>query len=248
MSLRCERSGTSLVELAAAMWMTAAVATMVMVLLRTESRVAGHSADRAEVLDAARTAGAILAADLAPLDPSADLLDSGSDSVALRVFRGTAIVCGFAGADPLVRYRGLRQPEPDKDSLLVVTSGGERVDGVRDVAHAPGACVSLAGELVLRLRPVAPVEPGDLLFVFENGGYHISGAFRYRRGAGGRQPITADVFSSASRFTRMPAANPAEAAAIALDLFPAPSTRTLRGHALADRTRLRVAFRNGGPP
>jgi hypothetical protein len=46
------------------------------------------------------------------------------------------------------------------------------------------------------LWSVDPPVPGALVVrVFERGSYHVSGgALRYRRGMGGRQPLTLDVF------------------------------------------------------
>ena len=46
------------------------------------------------------------------------------------------------------------------------------------------------------LWTIDPPVPGALVArIFERGSYHVSGgALRYRRGMGGRQPLTLDVF------------------------------------------------------
>lgn len=240
------RAGASLAELLVALALIGVVAAAVASLLRTEGRLSAHTADRAEALDAIRTAAAVLSTDLAPLD-TADLHAVHADSIALRVFRGTGIVCGFAAADPLVRYRGLRQPEPDKDSVLVASAEPERVDSLRDAQHAPGACVAGFGEEIFRIRLGTPVVAHDVLLFFETGGYHLDGALRYRRGGGGRQPLTADVFASTSRF-ELSSGTAGAAPTIATDLGPAASRGALRGLPVAPALRLRVPLRNGARP
>lgn len=242
---RTNRPGTSLAELAVTMWLIAMIGAILVALLRTQSRVAGHSADRAEALDALRTAGAVLTADLAPILPSADLHGIGEDTAALRVFRGVAVVCGFTGGDPLVRYRGLRRADPAKDSVLVLTAGVERGDSLRGSSPAAGECGSSGDESVFRLRLGTALAEHDLLLIFEAGSYHLDRALRYRRGAGGRQPITAEVFAGESRFTTLAGAT-GELEAIEIGLSPEASARTIRGAPLAERARLRVSFRNGG--
>lgn len=238
----------SLAELVVAMGLMTIVGSIVVALLRTESRLAGHAADRAEALDATRTAGAIFTAELTPLEPGTDLHGIDADSVRLRVFRGAGVVCGFAGADPLVRYRGLRQPDPAKDSVLVPTAaGGERADTLHAATRAPSGCVARDGEAVFRLGTPAVLREGDAVIVFETGSYYADHAFRYRRGSGGRQPITADVFTTESRLAAWPSAT-GGVEGVALELIPATSTRTIRGAPIAERARVRVTLRNRARP
>jgi hypothetical protein len=241
------RPGLSLAELVVALWLSALVTAIVVALLHTESRLAGHAADRADVLEATRTAAAVLSADLAGLEPIADLYQLAPESLSLRVFRGTGIVCGFAGSDALVRYRGLRQPEPLKDSVLVLTASPvERADSLYDAAPAPGACPAAGSEEVYRIRLATTPADRDLLAFFEPGSYHLDGAFRYRRGAGGRQPVTADVFADSSRFTAQYVAG--AVAALAAELYPAASTSHIRGAATGAASRVRVPLRNREEP
>jgi hypothetical protein len=79
------------------------------------------------------------------------------------------------------------------------------------------------------------------------GSYHLDDALRYRRGAGGRQPLTADVFASTSRFELSPGASGAPAS-ITADLAPAAARGALRGLPVAPPLRLRVPLRNGARP
>lgn len=198
------RPGMSLAELVVAMGLMAIIGSIVVALLRTESRLAGHAADRAETLDATRTAGAIFTAELTPLEPGTDLHNIDADSVALRVFRGSGVVCGFAGDEPLLRYRGLRQPDPAKDSVLVLTAAeGERTHNLHASSPVLNGCVARDGEAVFRLGTPAELRLGDAVLLFETGSYHIDRAFRYRRGSGGRQPITAEVFTAESRLSEI---------------------------------------------
>ncbi|MGH7507663.1 MAG: hypothetical protein ACRELX_18570 [Longimicrobiales bacterium] len=228
------------------MWLTALVTAIIVTLLRTESRVAGHAADRAEVLEATRTAGAVLGVDLAALEPSSDLYRVQPESLSLRVFRGTGIVCGFAGTDPLVRYRGMRQPEPLKDSVLVLTASPRaRADSLTYAAPASAACPASAGEEIFQIRLTTSPTERDLLVFYESGSYHLDRAFRYRRGAGGRQPITAEVFADSSRFTVI---GGSVVTSIAVDLFPEASASYLRGKSKGGPAHIRVPVRNREEP
>jgi hypothetical protein len=242
------RPGLSLVELVVALPLVALAGVLLVTLLGTESRLAGHAADRSEALEAARTSAAVLGADLALLSPASDLAGLGADSAALRVFRGHALVCGFVAGDPLVRYRGLRHPDPMKDSLLVLTATPEQVDVLAGSSPAPGTCTAAAGEEVFRLRTGTALRQHDAVLIFESGSYHIAGALRYRRGAGGRQPVTADVFTGASRLTVAATGGTGAPAAIAVDFVPRRSAASARGVPLAPPARLRIPLRNREQP
>lgn len=123
------------------------------------------------------------------------------DSLSLRAFRGAGLVCPpvVSPAGPLVvAYSGDRRPEPSKDSLELVS-----VDG--SVAHLD---LVAAGDVTLPCPLAAPGEavmewvvsgalPKGVVAarIFERGSYHFNGtAFRYRSGAGGRQPLTPEIW------------------------------------------------------
>lgn len=130
-----------------------------------------------------------------------------SDSLALRAFRGTALVCASdsAAAELVVSYRGDRMPDSSKDSLLLVTETGVTVvRALAGVGSAPSPCAAPGAAARWRLDRGAP--SGTVLArLFERGSYHLSGAaLRYRPGASGRQPLTPEVLSAAARFDVTP--------------------------------------------
>ncbi|HUF68312.1 MAG TPA: hypothetical protein VMM79_06625 [Longimicrobiales bacterium] len=160
------------------------------------SRLERDAADRAEMLAARAHAGTVIVHELRTLDGRRDGFAIGGDSAALRAFRGLAIVCSADSVSADVRYRGLRAPDAAKDSLLVLAGGGpERALPLTGSGSASPSCVARPGESALALRPGSGLQSGDIVLVFERGSYHLTGgALRYRRGASGRQPLTADVF------------------------------------------------------
>jgi len=154
---------------------------------------------RLDVLAASRVAGTVLRGELVRGGRSSDR-SVGPDSIALRAFRGTGVVCAL-GATPdevVVAFRGDRGPDPSKDSLEVTGREGRiHVRGLRAVSPAHASCpVADPRERALRLSVEGSV-PSDAILVriFESGSYHLTGsALRYRIGAGGRQPLTPEVW------------------------------------------------------
>ncbi|HUF76739.1 MAG TPA: hypothetical protein VMM35_10705 [Longimicrobiales bacterium] len=141
------------------------------------------------------------------------------DSLSIRAFRGAAVVCwpDSVPTDIVVSYRGDRAPDPTKDSVLLVSADGTRsVRALLGTAAASTACTGLdsAGAAVWRLG--APVSEGVVAAkLFERGSYHVSGAaLRYRRGPGGRQPLTPEVLAPTSGWSGL-------GGWLALELFPA---------------------------
>lgn len=157
---------------------------------------------RSDILVSARLASSVLRDEISDGRPGVDW-GTGGDSLWIRGFRGTGVVCpGATGTDSLVlAYWGHRRPDPTKDSVLLVDAlGRDTVLQLTGVWSVPDLCggwsVSDALGLVFD-RPVP--EQVVLARVFEFGVYAVSGAaLRYRRGAGGRQPLTAEVWSTAS--------------------------------------------------
>jgi len=128
-----------------------------------------------------------------------------SDSLALRAFRGTALVCpaDSAAVSLSVAFRGDRAPDVTKDSVLLVTEGGSRTARALVAIGAPsGACVGAPPEgFVAATWTVETVAPAGAVvaMLFEHGSYHlVDGALRYRRGRSGRQPLTPEVWASTS--------------------------------------------------
>jgi len=190
------RPGFTLVEtmvgLVASVLLIGAMAAVVIAVSHLERL----TADRADVVAAGALAGTVVAQELRVLDARSDGFAIGRDSAALRAFRGSAIVCTVDSTAAEVRYRGLRAPDPAKDSLLVLAGAGvERAQPLDGVGVGASSCLTRPGETAITLKPGTGMSAGDVVLVFERGSYHlISGALRYRRGASGRQPLTADIF------------------------------------------------------
>jgi hypothetical protein len=165
--------------------------------------------ERAESLDLVYTAWAVLDEELRPGLPGRDwqVHDSGK-WVGLRAFRGIARVCGNQGPDGSwpVAVRGRRAAEVGRDSVLVLgRDGGWRPFSLVS-AQAGGECVAEFGEVAERWSWTPGLSPEPVLArFFERGEYHLSeGALRYRRGAGGRQPLTPERLGSGSGFSPIP--------------------------------------------
>lgn len=168
-------------------------ALLVVGVWRTSAAIRGDLATlaaRASATDARRVVGLLLDQEAGGL--VADPAPPGE--VAVRAHRWWGVVCDTLPTPgrALLRFRGLRRPDPDKDSLLLVTGDGRlssrRLEGVRSV----DAC----GERVLEVAWTP--DPGEarprVVRGFERGFYRLDEAFRYRRDRGGAQPLTAEVF------------------------------------------------------
>ncbi len=195
------------------------------------SKLEREAADRAEILATRSTAAAILSWEVRTTDTGRDGFHADSDSLSQRIFRGRAIVCSADSTRANVRYAGLRMPDPSKDSLLVLAGRGpERAMQLSAAAAGGTACHARPGETLLILEPGAGLTTGDIALLFERGSYHLaSGALRYRRGAGGRQPLTStalfDDSTDLTLATRTPSALPAETVAIRFRLSTVAPTR-----------------------
>ena len=153
--------------------------------------------NRRDALLAERIARVVLRGELARADGTWRV---GEDSVALRSYRGTGIVCGPGPAtgELIVAYRGDRLPDPRKDSVELTTETGVvSVFALASTEPGTGACPgAAAGEETMRWS-VDGLVPLDVVMarVFESGTYHLVGsALRYRIGRGGRQPLTPRVW------------------------------------------------------
>jgi hypothetical protein len=180
------RSGaTSLAELLLVTVLFAFVLAALARAARDQNRLAALQHDRLRYEEAVRTAAVILGAELRLLT-DADIPAMASDSVRIRAFRGGGAVCISAEDGIRVRYRGTRLPDPERDSVLIVWGTREDAYAVQWAAAAPDC----GGALHLRLDRSAE-QPGGYALVFETGAYTLTdGAVRYRRGQGGRQPLT----------------------------------------------------------
>ena len=153
---------------------------------------------RLDALTAARVTRTVLRGELDRGRPDDWIVRD--DSLRLRAFRGTAIVCQVdsSAAALTVGYRGDRLPEPTKDSVELIGGDGSVVRLALDGSTSTSQPCPLAepGEEVLRWLLSGP-PPAEVVVarLFESGSYHLAGsALRYRRGAGGRQPLTPEVW------------------------------------------------------
>jgi hypothetical protein len=195
-------AGVSLLEMLVALVLGLLVMSLGLATLGRFHAAQADMSTRTDVLDALRAGRHVLRSELRDGLPGRDWTPS-SDSVALRAFRGVGRVCGVDSIAPriTVTYRGMRSPDPSKDSVLLVTELG--VAGVRALvgrSTAPTPCAGAYGAPSETWALDLPAA-GDVLAarVFERGSYHLAAsALRYRRGASGRQPLTPEVLAPSS--------------------------------------------------
>lgn len=192
--------GISVLETLFVLILLAAVAQGGWTVLAQYRKAASDVAERAEGLETVRTIAWLLPEEVSGGRPEEDWWASGGDSLALRAFRGVGLVKGGeVGGDELrVCFRGIRSPNADKDSVLLLGKDGRwRAHELLGRVRAEDECPGLGGgwEEVWTLSP----DPGDAILgrVYERGSYHlVNGALRYRRGEGGRQPLTPERLKS----------------------------------------------------
>lgn len=189
-----ERHGYSVLEALVAILLTALAVQAAWSVVAHQGRAARVTMDRLELLEVRRTVRWILEEELRVSNPGEDWRLHGPDSISLRAFRGTGLLCppGVGRVLTVVGYEGHRLPNPEKDSVLVLGEDGRWV--VVDLisrATSASPCPT-APALPVELWTVSDsLAGGALARVFERGAYHLVGqAFRYSRGAGGRQPLT----------------------------------------------------------
>lgn len=160
---------------------------------------------RVDSLELVRTVWVVLDEELASGRHGRDWRLDESGFVELRAFRGVARVCGSASADSgfHVVYRGRRAPAPGGDSVLVLGTDSRWRAFALAGSSATGDCEDEETDEVSRWDweqpPSAP--PPVLARLFERGSYHlVDGALRYRRGEGGRQPLTQERLLPESGF------------------------------------------------
>lgn len=189
------RRGFTLAEAMSALVVAALLTLGLASVLSLVARAAMRHALMTAAAETERTAPAILGAELRTLTAADATFDH--DSVRLRAFRGGGIVCARVGAEVTIAWHGVRAPEPEKDSVLLLWEDGESAHRVQSTRAA--ACdatsamrIELSGLDDAGPRPVAG-------FAFETGVYSLSSrALRYRRGAAGRQPLTEETLADHS--------------------------------------------------
>lgn len=185
------RAGATLPELLLVSTLFALVLAAVAGAASAQSRLAAFALETVRTQELLRVVGIVLGVEVHALAPP-DIGAMGADSLRLRAFRGGGRICDGDSDILFVRYDGVRRPEPDKDSVLIVGAFDSR--GVSRSVEAVSGDPRCGGSLRLQLSPVprgSLSSPRGWVLVFESGSYHLSGgSLRYRRGAGGRQPLT----------------------------------------------------------
>lgn len=205
------RAGHTLPELAVALLLAGIVGAAVLALLTSSTHAVRQLLARSDQAEVRRTVAALLHEELSVGVAGRDWSVDGESAVRLRAFRGYARVCSADGGTLTVAWRGQRVPDPTRDSVLVLAGDGRwhPVDlAWEGAAPDPGRCGPLAEEGILRERAggwrLSGAVPGAplLLRYFEQGRYSLEdGAFRYRQGTGGRQPLTPELVAAASRLS-----------------------------------------------
>ena len=191
------RCGVTVVEVLVSLLLGLAVLSFSWSALAHQRTIASRLTSEMDLLSARRLAAIVIGKELRAGVRGRDWVVAAPDSLALRAFRGWGPVCGL-GTEPediVVAYHGERAVNPVKDSVLVLTADGWRQADLTGRSSGYGSCSrDLGGEPeVWTLDP--PVAGALVVRIFERGSYHVSGgALRYRRGLGGRQPLTPEVF------------------------------------------------------
>jgi len=188
-----EPQGFTLVEAVVAIALTALVIQGGWSVLATLRRSGEKASASAERLETVRTVAWILEQELAGGRPGGDWWPGDGDTLGLRAYRGLAVVRDSSGGGTLeVCFRGMRAPNPAKDSVLLLSGSGlwtphALVSRVRGEAGCFGGTDGWVERWTME-----PMARGSVFGrVFERGSYHLADmALRYRRGAGGRQPLT----------------------------------------------------------
>ena len=196
------RRGTSTVEVLVSIVLTTILVHLSWSVLVAARKTADRLIQRSEAIDAERLGWHVLSSELRAGIPARDWRVEGGKVIPLRAFRGLAEVCpSISAADgALVRYRGMRLPDPVKDSLLVLSASGRWLAlELSSRSASLTTCPDWPGEPVERWGWEPELDGVLLARLFERGSYHIEDkAIRYRVGDAGRQPLTAERVESGS--------------------------------------------------
>ena len=206
------RRGATVVEALVSLLLTFLIVELVWGLAAAARRAVVRLMEAEEALVTERVGWHVLQAEVRGGVPGRDWEVLDGTVLPVRAFRGVAEPCAeVSSSGAVVRYRGIRLPEPDKDSVLVLTGGGAW-RAVRLASREAGgeACGAYEGGRVERWTWEPPVEGPLLLRLYERGSYHLEdGAVRYRIGRGGRQPLTPEALApDGSGFSRGPGGAP----------------------------------------
>lgn len=195
------RRGVSLPETIVGVLLGALVLQVGWTLLSVQGRTVRELIRAVERAESAGTIRGVLHAELRAGRADVDWRLMG-DSVDVRSFRGSGVPCGPPDHDGVpVTHRGRTRPRPGVDSILSLgPDGAWRAALLAGASPAPGVCpAGRWGRSERWVLDPAPDLTPVLLRLFRRGSYHLSeNAFRYRRGHGGRQPLTPAVLDDAA--------------------------------------------------
>ena len=143
------RGGFSLLENLWSLLLLALVVQGGWTVLAHQRTVTARLGGRMEGLETIRTIDWLLPEELSSGRPEEDWWMAGGDSVALRAFRGLGIVeeKGPAPDELAVCFRGIRAPDTEKDSVLLLeTDGRWKAYELRWRAGAGGPCKFAGGD------------------------------------------------------------------------------------------------------
>lgn len=202
--------GFALVEAVVAGTLLLLLVQVAWLLTAVQSAAATRVIAEAAILDQARLVRHVLSTEVGqgwePTDWSVD-----GNVLELRAFRGIGFRCSVQpSAGWGVAVSGYRAPNPDKDSVLVFSEAGDwqlsRL--VRRTGAGSLDCQDIPG-FSTEVWTLDPPHPDAVAGVyFERGAYRFSaGAFRYRAGNGGWQPLTSTGIATDSASLIMAGAN-----------------------------------------
>lgn len=186
--------GHTLVELLVAMPLGALLLALLLGTIVAQSRLAHGITARLGNAETVRITTGVLRHELRWAN-SEDVRGSGPDSVSIRLLRGVGVTCGAAArARVVVEYEGIREPNPVKDSVIVVHDGGQATFGLISSTSVTSPCTGASA----RELELSAAAPSGILLVYEVGTYYLSTrALRFRSGSEGRQPLTDESLQDA---------------------------------------------------
>ena len=199
------RLGFTLVELLVAAAAGGLVLAAAFGLLAAHARLTRAHVGGLAFAETARVVALVVPAEVRLAAP-ADIPDASADTIAIRAARGLGLACALEGATVHVRYRGMRDPDAAKDSVLVLAGGALAETAVALESDRPAPEAACAADPSARIRTWTLSDavggPGTPLLLYERGSYHLADrALRYRRGSGGRQPLTDERLGPGGAFS-----------------------------------------------
>jgi hypothetical protein len=193
-------SGTSFLEALVALALISLLVPAIWATLARQRSAGTRMVAKAEALEGIRVVSWVLPRELELGSERRDWMAS-EDTLALRAFRGFAVAdsVGTTPRDHWVCFAGVRAPDPRKDSVLALLPSGLWIGAElvhRRKTDAP--CSGTGPDGGVEFWSVSEASGPALAFrLFERGSYHLTGgALRYRRGEGGRQPLTSEFLET----------------------------------------------------